>query len=124
MEEQHRTQLEDYFLSAPAAAQEKLQELRDILRGVAPSARELLKWGKPAFESNTILFAYAAHKAHLSFIPTGPALEPFKKELSGYTVKKDSVQFPYDQPLPGELIRKIAQYRKEDVEERGAKWKY
>lgn len=105
-------------------AQEKLIEIRSILSNVAPTATEVLKWGKPVFESKTILFAYSAHKSHLSFIPTGPALKPFEKELSGYTVKKDSVQFSYDQPLPKALIRKIANYRTQDVEERDAKWKY
>lgn len=118
------TNIAEYLQAAPEAGQEKLKELRAILKEVAPTARELLKWGKPAFESDTILFAYSAHKSHLSFIPTGPALKPFEKELSGYTVKKDSVQFFYDQPLPKELIRKIAAYRKQDVEERDAKWKY
>lgn len=118
------TNVEEYLQAAPEAGQEKLKELRTILKEVAPAAKELLKWGKPALESKTILFAYSAHKAHLSFIPTGPALKPFEKELSGYTVKKDSVQFSYNKPLPKELIRKIAAFRKRDVEERDAKWKY
>ncbi len=116
--------VDEYIELAPEMAQEKLIEMRSILRNVAPTATEVLKWGKPVFESKTILFAYSAHKCHVSFIPTGPALKPFEKELSGYTVKKDSVQFSYDQPLPKALIQKIAKYRTQDVEERDAKWKY
>lgn len=118
------TNVEEYIEQLPEIAQIKLRELRSILKSVAPEAKEGLKWGKPVFESATILFAYSAHKAHLSFIPTGPAMKPFEKELAEYTTKKDSVQFPYNKPLPGKLIRKIAKYRKEDVEKRGAKWKY
>ena len=98
--------------------------MRSILKNVVPNAREGLKWGKPVFESVTILFAYSAHKSHLSFIPTGPALKPFEKELSEYDVQKDSIQFSYNKPLPKELIKKIAEYRKDDAEKRGAKWKY
>jgi len=116
--------VDEYIELAPEMAQEKLIEMRSILRNVAPTATEVLKWGKPVFESNTILFAYSAHKFHLSFIPTGPALKPFEKELSGYTVRKDSIQFSYDQPLPKALIQKIAKYRTQDVEARDAKWKY
>lgn len=116
--------VEEYFAILTEPGKTKLQELRTILKNVAPNAKEGLKWGKPVFESNYILFAYSAHKAHLSFIPTGPALKPFEDELSEYTTKKDSVQFTYDQPLPEELIRKIAEYRKKDAEERGAKWYY
>lgn len=116
--------VEEYIKGAPEAAQKKLNELRSILRDVSPRATETLKWGKPVFEFKTILYAYAAHKSHLSFIPTGPSLKPFEKELSGYTVKKDSIQFTYDKPLPIQLIRKIAEYRVRDVEENDAKWKY
>lgn len=118
------TTVEKYFQSLSEPEKTKLQELRTILKSVAPDAKEGIKWGKPVFESNYILYAYSAHKAHLSFIPTGPALKPFEDELSKYTTKKDSVQFTYDQPLPKELIRKIAEYRKKDAEERGAKWYY
>lgn len=115
---------EQYIEELPEIAQIKFKELRSILMNVVPEAKEGLKWGKPVFESVTILFAYSAHKSHLSFIPTGPAMKPFEKELSEYNVQKDSIQFPYHRPLPKELIKKIAKFRKEDVEKRGAKWKY
>jgi uncharacterized protein YdhG (YjbR/CyaY superfamily) len=116
--------VEEYILNAPKMGQEKLHELYSLLKKIAPNATETLKWGKPVFESSTILFAFSVHKAHLSFIPTGPALKPFEKELLGYKVNKDSVQFPYHKPMPFDLIKKIAEYRVQDVEQRGAKWKY
>ena len=48
----------------------------------SPKADEAIKWGYPVFEEGRILFSYAAHKAHLNFFPTGPALEPFREELA------------------------------------------
>jgi uncharacterized protein YdhG (YjbR/CyaY superfamily) len=116
--------IEEYIGQLPEIAQSKLKELRTILKGVAPEAKEGLKWGKPVLESKTILFAFSAHKSHLSFIPTGPALKPFEKELAKFTTKKDSIQFLYEHPLPQSLIRKIAEHRKKEVEEKGAKWFY
>ena len=124
MEKKKPASVEEYIEQLPDIAQSKFKEMRSILKNVVPDAREGLKWGKPVFESVTILFAYSAHKSHLSFIPTGPALKPFEKELSEYDVKKDSIQFSYNKPLPKELIKKIAEYRKDDAEKRGAKWKY
>ena len=124
MEKKKLTSLEEYIQQLPEIAQTKINELRSILKSVVPEAQEGLKWGKPVFESTTILFAYSAHKSHLSFIPTGPSLKPFEKELSEYITKKDSVQFQYDKPIPEILVRKIAEYRKKEVEERGAKWYY
>jgi uncharacterized protein YdhG (YjbR/CyaY superfamily) len=124
MEKAKPTTVEEYINTQPEKARVKLRELRAILKKVAPEAVEVLKWGKPAFEKGTILFAYSAHKEHLTFIPTGPALLPFMEELAGYSRNKDSIKFPYTQPLPKKLVEKIARYRVEDVEERDAKWKY
>ena len=118
------TTVDEYIDAAPDLAKPKLTELRLLLRNVAPNADEKIKWGQPVFEQGTILFAYAAHKAHMNLVPTGPALAPFVAELNDFKRAKDSFQIPYDRPLPVDLIRRIAAYRLEDVLERGAKWKY
>lgn len=116
--------VDEYIDSAPEKAKEKLRELRAILKEVAPDATETLKWGSPVFKEKRILFAYTAYKSHMNFTPTGPALEPFKDELAEYKTGKDSIQFPYDKPLPEALIRKIALYRAIDVRENDALWMY
>ena len=118
------TTIEEYIASFPKEVKEKLQEIRAILREAAPEAVELLKWGQPVFSEKRNLFAYAAFKSHLNFVPTGPALGPFKKEIGEYKTGKDSIQFPYDKPLPKALIKKIAEYRVKDVRENDAKWMY
>jgi uncharacterized protein YdhG (YjbR/CyaY superfamily) len=114
--------VEEYLLAAPAQAQSHLREIRAILRDVAPEAKETLKWGQPVFEENRILFAYAAFKAHLNFMPTPSSLAPFADELAAYKTGKGTIQFPYDRPLPAELIRRIASYRARDVRENDARW--
>lgn len=116
--------VDEYIDAAPAVAQEKLIELRSILRKAAPGAEEILKWGKPVFIEDRILFSYSAYKSHMNFMPTGPALKPFMDELTGFTTGQDTIQFPYDKPLPKELILKIAKYRVKDVRENDAKWMY
>jgi len=116
------TTITEYINAAPKNAQEKLRELRVILKKVAPNAKETLKWGSPVFEEKRILFAYSAFKSHLTFMPTRSALEPFKKELGLYTTGKDTIQFAYDKPLPRVLIRKIAAFRATEVREKDARW--
>lgn len=112
----------EYIDSAPEEAQKKLREIRAILKDVAPNATESLKWGSPVFEENRILFAYSAFKTHLNFMPTRRTLVPFKEELKKYTTGKDTIQFPYDKPLPKELVRKIAEFRAKAVREKDEKW--
>ena len=116
------TTVTEYINAAPKEAQKKLREIREILKKVAPNAKETLKWGSPVFEEKRILFAYAAFKSHLNFMPTHSAMEPFKEELAKYTTGKDTIQFPYDKPLPKLLIRKIAAFRAKEVREKDARW--
>ena len=114
----------EYINAAPKQGQRKLREIRAILKKAAPKAKETLKWGSPVLEDKRILFAYSAFKSHLNFMPTGPAMVPFKKELAKYTTGKDTIQFPYDKPLPKALIRKIAAFRVKQVREKDARWMY
>ena len=94
------TTVDQYVAAAPELAQKKLRELRVLLKGVAPKATEAIKWGNPVLEDQRILFSYSAHKTHLNFMPTRTSLEPFRDELSVYKTGLDTIQFPYDQPLP------------------------
>jgi uncharacterized protein YdhG (YjbR/CyaY superfamily) len=112
----------EYIKSASKEAQPKLREIRAILKKVVPGAKEALKWGNPVFEENRILFAYAAFKSHLNFMPTAASLAPFKEDLAKFKTGKDTIQFPYDKPLPKLLIRKIAAHRARDVRENDARW--
>jgi uncharacterized protein YdhG (YjbR/CyaY superfamily) len=114
----------EYIDSAPKEAREKLNEIWAILRKAAPNATETIKWGTPVFEEKRILFSFSAFKSHLNFMPTHPALEQFKDELVDYKMGKDTIQFPYDKPLPAQLIRKIAEFRVKDVRENDALWMY
>ena len=114
----------EYIEAAPDGARKHLREIRSLLRKVAPRATESLKWGSPVLEEKRILFSYSAHRSHLNFMPTGPAFAPFKKELAKYKTGKDTIQFPYDKPLPKALIRKIAAHRARQVRDKDARWMY
>jgi uncharacterized protein YdhG (YjbR/CyaY superfamily) len=116
--------VDEYIDAAPLFAQEKLREIRSILRKVAPNATEMIKWGYPVLFEKRILFSYSAFKKHINFMPTGPAMKPFKEELSEFTTGKDTIQLPYGKPLPTALIQKIAEYRINDVRANDAKWMY
>lgn len=118
------TNIDEYILNAPVEAREKLKELRAILREIAPNAIESIKWGNPVMEEKRILFSYSAYKLHINFMPTGPSLDPFRHELDGFKTGKDTIQFPYNKPLPTSLIRRIAAHRLNDVMENDARWMY
>lgn len=118
------TTVDEYIEGAPAEAREHLRALRAILNEAAPQATEGIKWGHAVLEEKRILFSMAAHKAHINFMPTGQSLDPFREELAELKTGKDTIQLPYDKPLPTALLRKIAAHRVKDVRENDARWMY
>ncbi|HYF10319.1 MAG TPA: DUF1801 domain-containing protein [Candidatus Paceibacterota bacterium] len=112
----------EYISTAPKERQKKLREMRAILKKVVPKVTEEIKWGVPVFSLHRILFAYAAFKNSINFMPTPSAMKPFKKELSTYKTGKGSIQFSYDKPLPTGLIRKIAAFRVKELKEKDVRW--
>jgi len=48
------TTVDEYIDTAPKEAQEKLREIRAILKEVAPNATETPKWGAPVFEEERL----------------------------------------------------------------------
>jgi uncharacterized protein YdhG (YjbR/CyaY superfamily) len=104
------TTIEEYIQSAPVAGQPHLRRLHAILKSVAPKAQQVIKWGNPFFVEPRFLFAFSAHKAHLSFAPMAAGLEPFRKQLERYQTTKNFLQMPYNKPLPEAMVRKIAKH--------------
>jgi uncharacterized protein YdhG (YjbR/CyaY superfamily) len=108
----------EYIRSAPHDGQPHLRRLYAILKEVAPDAEEAIKWGTPFFIEPRFLFAFSAHKAHLSFAPNESGLAPFRKELAKYQTTVNFLKIAYDEPLPEGLIRRIARRRLRDVRAR------
>jgi uncharacterized protein YdhG (YjbR/CyaY superfamily) len=104
------TTIAGYIRAAPTEGRPHLRRLYAILKAAAPDAREAIKWGTPFFVEPRFLFAFSAHKAHISFAPMAAGLELFRKELAGHKTTKNFLQIPYDQPLPEALIRRIARH--------------
>ncbi|MEJ8853325.1 DUF1801 domain-containing protein [Variovorax robiniae] len=112
------TTIAEYIEAAPPEARAHLKRLHTILKEVAPDATEAIKWGTPFFVEPRFLFAFSAHKAHLDFTPTEKGLLPFREELAQYKTTKNMLQCPYKQPLPEDLIRRIAEHQVRVVRER------
>jgi uncharacterized protein YdhG (YjbR/CyaY superfamily) len=113
-----------YIAGFPREVQELLEKVRTTIRAAAPDADEAMKYGVPTFIWNGNLVHYAAFKEHIGFYPTPGAIETFKEELAAYESAKGSVRFPFDKPLPLELIGRIVKFRlKENLDRAQAKRK-
>ncbi|GLU50751.1 DUF1801 domain-containing protein [Dyadobacter frigoris] len=103
--------VDNYIAGFPKEIQKLLEEMRLAIRKAAPDAEEKIGYGIPTFTLNGNLVHYAAFKNHIGFYPAPRGLEAFKEELSGYKGAKGSVQFPFDKPLPLDLVAKITKFR-------------
>jgi uncharacterized protein YdhG (YjbR/CyaY superfamily) len=102
---------EEYFSNFPDSVQDKLKEMRKVIKKAAPDAIEKISYGMPAFTFKGMLLYYAAHTKHIGFYPFTTAIKAFKKDLIPYKTAKGSIQFPLDKPLPKALIRDITAFR-------------
>lgn len=112
------TTIAAYIQAAPSVGQPHLRRLYAILKSVAPEAEEAIKWGNPFFVEPRFLFAFSAHKAHVSFAPMQAAMEPFRKELEHHDTTTNMLKVRYDAELPEDLIRRMAEYCVKAVSER------
>jgi uncharacterized protein YdhG (YjbR/CyaY superfamily) len=102
-----------YFVALPAPARKRMQQIRAIIRAVAPDATEHFSYGIPAFRlEGQPLIWYAAFRSHTSLFPCGPALaRAYRIDLSRYETAKGTVRFPLDAPLPVALVKRLVKAR-------------
>jgi len=106
--------VDDYIAGFPPKVQTLLRKMRATIKKAAPKASQRISYGMPAFVVNgKILVWYAAFTSHIGFYPKAAAIGAFKKELAVYNFAKGSVQFPFTEPLPVDLIGRMVEFRLE-----------
>lgn len=107
--------VDEYHAAFAPEVRALLEELRKVIRTVAPEATEKISYNIPTFSIGKPLVHYGAYPTHIGFYPTPSAILEFQEELSSYKTSKGTVQFPLDKPLPLALIEKIVRFRKKMV---------
>ena len=102
--------IDDYIAAQDEKYQPVLREVRAVLRNALPEAEERISWSMPTYWKGRNIIHFAASKKHLGLYPGDEATAAFAEELSGLGVSKGTIRVPYDQPLPAELIERIAKW--------------
>lgn len=103
--------IDQYIESYPPEVQKIMQQVRQTILDAAPRSAETISWKMPTFKVKKILVQFAGHKNHLGFYPWPETIEAFNERLSGYKTSKGGIQFPYNSPIPLELISDMVQFR-------------
>lgn len=102
--------IDEYISAQEEKDQPRLREIRAVLKNALPEAEERISWSMPTYWKGRNIIHFAAAKKHLGIYPGGEATEAFAEELSDYDISKGTIRIPYDQPLPVELIERIAKW--------------
>ena len=110
--------IDEYISNFPGETVKTLQQVRMAVRKAAPAAEETISYGMPAFRyKGRIIIYFAGYKNHIGVYATPSGHAAFQKELSAYKQGKGSVQFPLDQPMPLDLIKRIVKFRVQQQDE-------
>jgi len=103
--------VDTYIATFPTDIQERLQQLRTIIKEQVPQAEEKISYGMPAYKLSKMLVYFAGYAKHTGFYPGAACILAFKEQINSYKSAKGSVQFPHSKPLPTELIRQMIAFR-------------
>ncbi len=116
--------IDEYISASPAEVQPILEKIRKTLAAAAPEAQEVISYRMPAFRRHGILVYFAAFKNHIGLYPPVRGDADLMAALARYAGPKGNLKFPLDQPIPYDLIERIALLRvKQDLAAGAAKGK-
>ncbi len=102
--------IDEFIAQYPEATRKTLEELRQLIKKVAPEASEKISYGIPTFTLHGNLIHFSAYEKHIGLYPGPGAVVVFAQELEPCDTAKGTIRFPLDQPLPFKLIEKIVLY--------------
>jgi uncharacterized protein YdhG (YjbR/CyaY superfamily) len=103
--------IDEYIAAFSPEVQEILGKIRFTIRSTAPEAQETISYQIPTFKLNGNLVHFAAFKKHIGFFPPIRGDARLVKAVSPYAGAKGNLRFPFDRPIPYDLIARITKLR-------------
>ena len=97
-----------------------LQRVRAAILKALPGAEETISYNMPTYRlDGGAVIHFAAWKKHFSLYPASAKLLTFfKKDLARATINNSTIRFSLAQPVPADLIGRIARFRVKEQAER------
>jgi uncharacterized protein YdhG (YjbR/CyaY superfamily) len=100
--------IDSYIEAQVESAQPYLKQIHNTIRNALPEAEERISWQMPTFWKKQNVIHFSAAKNHIGLYPGEKAIINFSNRLQDYKTTKGAIQFPYNKPLPLDLIAEIA----------------
>ena len=102
-----------YIAQMPPPARRALKRLRTAIKAAAPGITERISYRIPTFDLDGRYLLYiAAFREHVSVYPvTAGMLARHGKAIAPYRAGKGTLRFPLDEPIPIDLVTRLAKVR-------------
>ena len=100
--------IDEYIASASPEVQPILEKIRQTIQAAIPDATETISYQMPAFKRRRIIIYFAAFKHHIGIYPPVKGGARLAGALLPYRGDKGNLRFPLKNPMPYELIGKVA----------------
>ena len=108
--------IDEHIGSFSKDKQKTLSSIRKTVKEVCPEATETIRYGIPTFQLNgKNMVHFAGYEEHIGFYPSPNGMKEFEKELKPYASGKGTAKFPWNSPLPLDLIKRIVRFRAEEI---------
>ena len=110
---------DSYIAAAPESFRAVLDHVRDLLSRALPEAEEMTAYDMPGFSvGGKVVASYAAFSKQVGLYVLAPAIADHADEIraAGLRPSKTGVTFPPHKPLPDELVTRLAQASRQQVD--------
>jgi uncharacterized protein YdhG (YjbR/CyaY superfamily) len=111
--------VDEYIDSFPADVQAVLQQVRRTIRQAVATSEETISYHIPTIMLDGVMLLYfAGWKHHVSIYPAPAGNDQLEQELAPYRSAKSTLKFPIREPVPYDLIGRVAALRLEERRDR------
>ena len=108
-EDRKNQQVEEYVAALSPEVRSIVDEIRSIVRRSVPNAEETFSYRMPAFRDGKIFMYIGAFKKHIGIFPPLRDAAELDGELEPFRGPKGNLKFPFDRPMPYDLINRVVQ---------------
>lgn len=101
--------VDEYLATFPDDVRAVLQRVREAIHAGVPGGEEKVRYGIAAVMlGGRYAIHFAGWKQHVGLYPVPRFDGPLEAEIVPYRAKTDSVNFPFSEPVPYDLITRVS----------------
>ncbi len=106
--------VDEYIAGFPPEVAERMRRIRQLIVAAVETESDTAPEEKIRYGIAAVMLGgryalhYAGWKKHIGLYPVPTLEEPLESEIAPYRAEKDSVVLPHSQPVPYELLGRVA----------------